>query len=1480
MKKRLSSRCLSFLLVICVLVTLLPTTLVQAVDISSTEDNQVYEEDVYEAEDGDISTGELTDIVEASNASNGHFVRVGTDIGEYNQINHVNGYDGGRVQMTIRYANGAGHINTKALYVNDEKVDDIQFVPTSPNNDWTTFDDLTVTVELKPGTANTIRLINEAETVYTLRLDKYTIVSEPPLEGTTYYVDSEDGNDDNSGTDIDAPWKSLSMLNEITFQPGDNILLKAGSVWNSEGIVPNGSGEEGSPITLSRYGEGPDPVLNGEGEVTQLIYLRNLSWWIVENLEMTNTAKEEYAHSLMGVRVEAIDAPGGVVSGITLQNLHIHNINGLKSTGEIPFPSLIYFNSGGVETPSIFDNVLVKDCITRDSIPNGLNFYSSHTSNEEYYSTNVIIDNVSGNTAQIYWMLDGAVIQNNTIVNAGGYTPQYNSTLFAAIFPTYSKNLTYQYNEVINTAASGDSQGFDFDLNLKGTNIFQYNYTSGNAGALLVMDQVHEDVEMIYRYNVSHNDGASQFRLGNSNVKVYNNTIYNDKEEILINTWGNAEKPNEFYNNIFVGKTMQMQAEPGKENPIFEYNLFYGFSGPDDSHKINADPLFVDPSSVSGLDTIDGFRLEEGSPAINAGKVIEGNGGQDISGTPLYNEGPDIGAFEYQDSAANNLYEAEHGETVGGASVEENTNASNGEYVGGLDTEAAFIEINNVNGGRGGDFYLRTYYSADSDTSKSLFVNDGDNKKEVHFSAAEEGFEGVATTSISLDEGNENSIVIKNDDNTSGNLKIDRFLLIPVNKVYEAEHGEIGGGAKEESDVSNAWGNGVVSLENDTGAYNKISGVDGYDGGIFNLKIRYANGRSNDSIQGLYVNGNKMEDVILSPTGSPTTFSEITVPVLLRSGNTNIIELKNEGEQEDSIKLDAYTIVKSTEIYEAQNGSLSGGVSIRNNTEASGWNVVHGFDNTNASIKIEPMFALQDGQYRLRIRYSTEEDAVKGLYVNEDKVGDIVFESTRDYFNFDYLFETVELNKGANTLEIRNDGTDTNDIYLDRVEVLSADVDEVVEPEPEPVPSDDPTEPDDVQFIEAEHAEISEGGPSIHLNDQASGGIFVSDMHYSGRYVIWNNVNGGAGGNYELTVGYRTGNDGSRLGVYVNGERQATLELPNTGWTNFETALVDLELVSGYNNRIMLKNDEMPGNVAAALDYFLLIREGVELPPEEIPELGPNLLTNPGFENGNTGWVLGNRFEVTDEEQYSGTYSLKLDGEDTWHRAYKSFDVEPYHTYRVSFYAKSTGNNARVGLRDLNDNVLGERTLSQSNDWTYYEFDVNVQDNARVNILIIDRGHGDFYFDDLSVKRVSQYPDFPGLVRNGEFDSKSTSGWNIGDGFSLSSIEKYTGTSSIRIDGTGSNETMNQKVSISENTNYVLTFMSKALEGNIGYQIKASDGSNITEKRMVTGYERWTEHRLYFNSGPNTEVIISFSDEEEGVGYVDSVQLRESYEIP
>jgi hypothetical protein len=115
---------------------------------------------------------------------------------------------------------------------------------------------------------------------------------------TTYYVDGDTGDDAHNGLTPDAAWRSLDRVNKTRFAPGDRILFKAGTRHRGQ-LEPKGSGALVNgvtrPIVIDRYGEGPRPRVDGEGRTRQALYLHNVEYWEVRNLEITNTGESRQA---------------------------------------------------------------------------------------------------------------------------------------------------------------------------------------------------------------------------------------------------------------------------------------------------------------------------------------------------------------------------------------------------------------------------------------------------------------------------------------------------------------------------------------------------------------------------------------------------------------------------------------------------------------------------------------------------------------------------------------------------------------------------------------------------------------------------------------------------------------------------------------------------------------------------------------------------------------------------------------------------------------------------------------------------------------------------------------------------------------------------------------------------------------------------------------------------------------------------------
>src|SRR3978361_1656523 len=86
--------------------------------------------------------------------------------------------------------------------------------------------------------------------------------------GVSYYINSQTGNDRNSGHAATVAWKTLQNINDRQFLPGDSILFAKGSTFNG-GFVVKSSGTAEKNIVFSSYSKGDNPLFtNPDYEVS------------------------------------------------------------------------------------------------------------------------------------------------------------------------------------------------------------------------------------------------------------------------------------------------------------------------------------------------------------------------------------------------------------------------------------------------------------------------------------------------------------------------------------------------------------------------------------------------------------------------------------------------------------------------------------------------------------------------------------------------------------------------------------------------------------------------------------------------------------------------------------------------------------------------------------------------------------------------------------------------------------------------------------------------------------------------------------------------------------------------------------------------------------------------------------------------------------------------------------------------------------
>ncbi len=152
----------------------------------------------------------------------------------------------------------------------------------------------------------------------------------------TYYIDSQNGDDNNDGLSKDTPWKSHTMVSTVTFQPGDTIAFRRGSQFTGP-IQFTESGTEQNPIVITSYGEGEFPrFTNPNDNDMNGNCIRILgSWIILENLCFHDTPPTKDWHRLTSIfKMGAVLNMEGANHNIIRNNVFIRCTKAIQSTGE------------------------------------------------------------------------------------------------------------------------------------------------------------------------------------------------------------------------------------------------------------------------------------------------------------------------------------------------------------------------------------------------------------------------------------------------------------------------------------------------------------------------------------------------------------------------------------------------------------------------------------------------------------------------------------------------------------------------------------------------------------------------------------------------------------------------------------------------------------------------------------------------------------------------------------------------------------------------------------------------------------------------------------------------------------------------------------------------------------------------------------------------------------------------------------------
>lgn len=399
----------------------------------------------------------------------------------------------------------------------------------------------------------------------------------------TYYVNQKTGRDTNDGLTMGSPFASLFPINRLTLHPGDKVLLARDSVFTGQFLHIKDSGTKEQPIEIGSYSpegeEGNLPLIAADGQgiwyqdygapldspthvyqgyVSSAVLLYDVEHVVIRDIEITNRAAEilgeSYSapHKMNRTGVAVVAKDKGVRSGIILQNLSIHDVNGNVYDK--------HMNNGGIYMTALkpadekttgvarFKDITVEGCfvykVSRWGIAVGYTyahdkFQGAELSEDAFlkygHENMVIRDNyvkaAGGDGITAMYALR-SLVEHNTAdsvaceINDRIYSQPENRAgkVAAGIWPWKCKDALFRYNEVADTRLNQDGMAYDADSG-DGT-IYEYNYSRQNEGGC-IMFCLQEAVHNTFRHNVSFDDlGGTVSPSENPDALLAHNTFY------------------------------------------------------------------------------------------------------------------------------------------------------------------------------------------------------------------------------------------------------------------------------------------------------------------------------------------------------------------------------------------------------------------------------------------------------------------------------------------------------------------------------------------------------------------------------------------------------------------------------------------------------------------------------------------------------------------------------------------------------------------------------------------------------------------------------------------------------------------------------------------------------------------------------------------------------------------------------------------
>lgn len=140
----------------------------------------------------------------------------------------------------------------------------------------------------------------------------------PSHGGKTWYIDSAQGDNANTGLSEAQPLRDFAKINGMTLGPGDRLLLKRGSVFTEE-LSISADGTPDNWAFIGAYGEGPRPIIRRNWDIgDRCVLIKDPDYLRVSSVVVCYAGKGMIAH---------YTEPGH--SGLLIEDCIAHHIEGL-----------------------------------------------------------------------------------------------------------------------------------------------------------------------------------------------------------------------------------------------------------------------------------------------------------------------------------------------------------------------------------------------------------------------------------------------------------------------------------------------------------------------------------------------------------------------------------------------------------------------------------------------------------------------------------------------------------------------------------------------------------------------------------------------------------------------------------------------------------------------------------------------------------------------------------------------------------------------------------------------------------------------------------------------------------------------------------------------------------------------------------------------------------------------------------------------